>query len=136
MDRKQFLKSTLLLGGLGLAGSALLIESCKKSSNTAAVNFTLDLSQSVNSALNSVGGSVASNNVVVICTATNTWVALSQLCTHQGCSLSYSKSAKQLICPCHGGTFDTSGNVVSGPPPSALTKYTVTKSGTVLTITG
>ena len=136
MDRKQFLKSSLLLGGLGIAGSALLIESCKKSSNTAAVNFTLDLSQSANSALNSVGGSVASNNVVVICTAANTWVALSQLCTHQGCSLSYSKSAKQLICPCHGGTFDTNGNVVSGPPPSALTKYTVTKSGTVLTITG
>jgi cytochrome b6-f complex iron-sulfur subunit len=139
MDRKQFLKSSLLLGGLGLAGSAILVESCKKSSSTSSaqgpsVNFTLDLSQTSNSALNTVGGSVAANGVVVICSATNTYNALAQSCTHQGCSLSY--SSNKMVCPCHGGSFDMSGNVVSGPPSVPIKKYSVTKSGNILTISG
>ena len=142
MDRKQFLKSTLLLGGMGLAGSAILVESCKKSSNSSSsaqgptVNFALDLSQASNASLNTVGGSVAANKVVVICTAANTWTALAQACTHEGCSMSYSSGASQMICPCHQGKFDINGNVVSGPPPSPIKKYTVTKSGNILTIAG
>ena len=61
MDRKQFLRSTLFLGGLGLASSALLVESCKKSSSTSSAqgpsaNFTLDISQSPYTALKTVGG--------------------------------------------------------------------------------
>ncbi len=140
MNRKEFLKSSLLLGGLGLAGSAILIESCSKSSNstTAAqgptVNFTLDLSQAANAALKTVGGSLASNSVVVICTAANTYTALAQACTHQGCPLSYSNN--QMVCPCHGGTFDMNGNVVAGPPPAPIKKYTVSKSGNILTVVG
>jgi menaquinol-cytochrome c reductase iron-sulfur subunit len=45
---------------------------------------------------------------------------LQSRCTHLGCQTSYDRRSKQIVCPCHGGVFDTHGNVVDGPPPTAL----------------
>jgi cytochrome b6-f complex iron-sulfur subunit len=111
----------------------------KKSSTTAtAVNFTLDLSNSANSSLNNVGGSVYNNDVIVArissALSSSSFVALSKICTHNGCTVSYFGSSSHFVCSCHNGIFDTSGNVVSGPPPSALSKYNVTLSGNILTV--
>jgi menaquinol-cytochrome c reductase iron-sulfur subunit len=44
-------------------------------------------------------------------------------CTHLGCPLSWSAGAKRFLCPCHGGAFDPSGNVVAGPPPRPMLRY-------------
>lgn len=133
MERRSFIKASCTLCGLALVPG--LLNSCSKSSTTTKnVNFTLDLSSSTNSALQTVGGSVVSNDVIVIRTGTSSFVALSALCTHQGCTVGYNSNSKQLVCPCHGGTFDTNGNVLGGPPPKALQKFTVTQSGNTLTI--
>jgi len=135
MERKDFLKKTIALCGLSLIPAAV-IESCSKSTNSAPtnVNFTLDLTVAANNALNSVGGSLNANGVIVICTGSGAYTALSASCTHEGCTVSYDKTSTHLVCPCHGGVFSNTGAVVSGPPPSALTKYTVTKNGNVLTV--
>jgi thiosulfate dehydrogenase [quinone] large subunit len=54
--------------------------------------------------------------------------AFSAVCTHAGCTVGY--EGGQLVCPCHGGTFDAStGQVVSGPPPSGLAAKRVIESG-------
>lgn len=53
------------------------------------------------------------------------FVALSAICTHVRCILEYDARRKGLVCPCHEGRFDLSGNVVSGPPPRPLTTYAV-----------
>jgi Rieske Fe-S protein len=44
-------------------------------------------------------------------------VAYSMICTHQGGSLAYNRSTKQLACPLHGAKFDPlkGGQVVSAP---------------------
>jgi cytochrome b6-f complex iron-sulfur subunit len=135
MERKNFLKVTFALCGLSVIPAAIL-ESCTKASTAAPsnVNFTLDLTSSANAALNAVGGSMVINNVLVIRTSTSTFVALSAVCTHQGCTVGYDSNAKDIACPCHGGVFNMSGGVVSGPPPSALTTYTVTQNGNVITV--
>ncbi len=136
MERKDFLKKSLALCGLSMIPAAI-IESCSKQSYAGPgnVNFTLDLTSSANAALNSVGGYILnSSGVIVIRTGASTYVALSTICTHQGCTVNYNKAGAQLVCPCHGGVYDTAGNVVSGPPPSPLTKYTITRSGNILTI--
>lgn len=138
MDRKEFLKTSGILTVSGLAALVAFIESCKKTENSApvapTVNFNLDLTSSSNSALNNVGGYVYNSGVIVACIATNSYVALSQACTHQGCTVTYSSNS--FNCPCHGGRYDTNGNVTAGPPPSPLKKYTVTKNGNILTVAG
>ncbi len=47
-------------------------------------------------------------------------VAFLSVCSHLGCSVSWNKDEKNFKCPCHGGTYDEKGEVVSGPPPRPL----------------
>ncbi len=137
MERKEFIKKSFALCGLALIPVGVM-ESCSKKSNTSApsnVNFTLDLANAANASLNTVGGSLVVNGVIVIKTAAGSYSALSASCTHEGCEVSYNTGSSLVVCPCHGGTFNPStGSVLGGPPPSALTKYTVTQSGNILTI--
>ena len=44
-------------------------------------------------------------------------------CTHLGCPLSWSSGAGAFVCPCHGGSFKATGEVVSGPPPRPMIRY-------------
>lgn len=44
-------------------------------------------------------------------------------CTHLGCPLTWSTGAGNFVCPCHGGSFTGSGEVVSGPPPRPMIRY-------------
>ena len=139
MDRKEFLIRTGAFCGLGLVGLPTLLESCNKTNSSTpqgpSVNFTIDLSQSGNSILNTTGGSKALHGVIIVNLAGN-YIAVAQNCTHQGCALNYNAGSNNFVCPCHGGKFDTSGKVVSGPPPAPIKTYTVTKAGTVLTVVG
>jgi cytochrome b6-f complex iron-sulfur subunit len=67
--------------------------------------------------------------VVVINRPDKGYVALSRVCTHLGCLVEYQKDKKRLLCPCHAGTFDLAGNVVSGPPPKSLQQYPLKVEG-------
>lgn len=51
--------------------------------------------------------------------------ALSAMCTHEGCVLDWSTGRGIIVCPCHGGEFDSTGNVLAGPPPAALLRFSV-----------
>jgi cytochrome b6-f complex iron-sulfur subunit len=136
MNRKDFLKSSVALCGLSLIPTGV-IQSCKKQdfSGPSNVNFTLDLSQSANATLNNVGGALVANGVLVIRLDTATFSAVSDTCTHQGCSVGYSSAQGKVVCPCHGASFNAStGAVLGGPAPSALTKYSTTLSGNILTV--
>jgi Rieske Fe-S protein len=46
--------------------------------------------------------------------------ALDSTCTHLGCRTRFNPDTKLIECPCHGGVYDVSGHVVSGPPPAPL----------------
>jgi cytochrome b6-f complex iron-sulfur subunit len=52
-------------------------------------------------------------------------LALSAVCTHVRCILDYEPARRTLVCPCHDGRFDLSGNVLSGPPPRPLPGFPV-----------
>ncbi len=56
-------------------------------------------------------------------TATGEIAAFDHHCTHLGCPISWSSGAKRFVCPCHGGAFDSEGNVVAGPPPVPLLRF-------------
>jgi len=53
--------------------------------------------------------------------------AMSNVCTHEGCTMdvSGSGSTEHLVCNCHGSTFDANGAVTHGPARTALTHYKV-----------
>lgn len=52
--------------------------------------------------------------------------ALTATCTHsEVCLVAWDPRRRQLVCPCHRGTFDLDGNVVSGPPPRPLSRREV-----------
>ncbi|MEJ6761031.1 MAG: Rieske 2Fe-2S domain-containing protein [Candidatus Planktophila sp.] len=57
--------------------------------------------------------------------------AYSAICTHQGCTVAYQKSSKQLVCPCHGATYDPAQGAkpTSGPTNIPLAKVKVAISG-------
>ena len=52
--------------------------------------------------------------------------ALSTVCSHLGCIVSWVPKSQQLACPCHRAAFDLEGNVLEGPPPRPLRTYLVT----------
>lgn len=56
------------------------------------------------------------------------------LCTHLGCIPSYKASQQQFVCACHGGTFNTSGENVFGPPPRPLDIPPFEISGTTIVL--
>lgn len=51
--------------------------------------------------------------------------ALSATCSHLGCNVKWEAANNQFKCPCHGGCYDRSGKVLSGPPPRALDAVSV-----------
>ena len=141
MNRKDFLSA------IGMSGGGLLLATClgacSKSAGDAAVpaaptgiDFTLDISQPANSALNNAGGYVYSNSIIVAKTIAGAIVAVSQACTHQGVTVEYQKSSNQFYCPSHGANFNTTGAVVNGPASSPLKQYTVTVTGNMVRVQG
>lgn len=54
------------------------------------------------------------------------WVALSAVCTHLGCTVQYEPQMNRIHCACHGGVYDPrTGANVSGPPPKPLKVFKV-----------
>jgi cytochrome b6-f complex iron-sulfur subunit len=62
------------------------------------------------------------------------FIALSSVCTHQGCGVVYDSSSNNLPCNCHGSLFSTTGSVLRGPATRPLKEYAVTREGNILTI--
>ena len=72
--------------------------------------------------------------VIVINQQGKGFVALSKVCTHLGCLVEFDVARNLLICPCHAGTYDLEGNVLSGPPPRPLSKIPLKVEGEQLVI--
>jgi cytochrome b6-f complex iron-sulfur subunit len=143
MNRREVVQK-FLLGGSVLVLVPSVLESCSKDSAVdpgtnpggtppAASKIDLDLSLAENSALNNAGSSKIVSNILII-NLGGSFTALSSICTHQGCTVGYNKTAGDIECPCHGSVYSTSGSVINGPAPSALRSYPVTVTGTVLSI--
>ena len=66
---------------------------------------------------------------IVVRTTEGELRAFSAVCTHLDCTVQYKPDTSQLWCACHNGTYDLGGNVVSGPPPRGLEKFTVNVRG-------
>jgi Rieske Fe-S protein len=68
-----------------------------------------------------------------VCRDANGLYALSSICTHSGCTISFRSTTKTFRCPCHGAQFDFDGNATVRPAYYPLDHYPlcVTGSNTV-----
>lgn len=62
--------------------------------------------------------------------------AISAICTHFSCIVSWDESKGEVLCPCHGARFDPKGNVLAGPPPKPLPSYQVSVVGDKIILGG
>jgi Rieske Fe-S protein len=74
------------------------------------------------------------NSILVARTGPDSFRAFTAVCTHEQCIVTGFQS-DAFVCPCHGSRYNTSGAVVQGPAPRALTPFTTQFTNNVLTIT-
>ncbi len=61
--------------------------------------------------------------VVVVKQVNGDLLFFSNQCTHLGCPLHWIAARQKFLCPCHGGMFNVTGQVVGGPPPRPLYQW-------------
>lgn len=81
-----------------------------------------------------VGGAVLASDprsgepVQVLQPVRGQFEAFSAICTHAGCTVAWAGNG--FSCPCHGATYDASGQVTGGPAPRPLSRVPVRLEGT------
>lgn len=132
MDRKEFLSQ------LGLAGTALFattcLGACSKTSAPSNVDLSIDLTSNAYSALKNAGGFVVTQGVIIARTTSNTYIAVSSACPHEGVQVQYASGTNQFVCTAHGSYFSSTGAKISGPTPRGLTQYNTTLTGNTLRV--
>ena len=78
----------------------------------------------------------AGGNEIAVANVEGTFYALSDICTHRGCSLAEGELHGTTIeCICHGSRFDVStGDVLQGPAERSVQVYAVRVQGDALVV--
>ena len=53
-------------------------------------------------------------------------VAMTAVCTHEGCTVGFDPTTLGAACPCHGSQYDSEGHVTRGPAPLPLELFAAT----------
>ena len=123
LDRRTFVEMTLgaavSCAGLGCASMATRPVTPRDGV------VTLDLAEAPG--LQSEGGFLRiqpqghPNALYVLALPDGEYTTLSPICTHRGCTVDLLGS--ELVCPCHGSTYDRQGSVLEGPAERPLQAY-------------
>ena len=129
------------------AGAGSLLEGCASPTspssatslpvvNASASGRTVSIAVDASSALTNVGSMAITQTplgvFLISRTSQSAFSALSSVCSHQGCTVS-GFSGNQYVCPCHGATFSTNGQVTGGPAPTGLVSYPSQFTNNILT---
>jgi cytochrome b6-f complex iron-sulfur subunit len=140
MERRKFFRN-FAVGGSLLLTAPILFNSCSDddsggddNNNNNNTGITVDLNSSEYSPLKTVGGFAYKGDIIIIRSTDTVYIALSKVCTHSSCTVTYNASTGEIPCPCHGSKFATTGAVINGPAASPLKVYSVKVSGNTLTI--
>ena len=134
MTRDEFLKQLGAAAVLTCMGCSLQACSTASDPTPSNVDMTLDLTTSQYSALNTVGGSVSTNGIIIARVSSTEFSAVSRSCTHEGTSINYRSTQKDYLCPNHGARFSTTGSVLQGPASRSLAKYNTQLTGNSLRV--
>jgi nitrite reductase/ring-hydroxylating ferredoxin subunit len=129
-------RRTVVIGGCGLAGGALLTGCATYGPSGPVAPAPAAAPASAGSPLAAVadvpvgGGLVlAAQGIVLTQPVAGTIKGFSATCTHQGCTVA-EVTGGTINCPCHGSKFAVAdGAVTAGPAPSPLPEKAVTIQG-------
>ncbi len=111
-------------GGSGAAGGITV------AGNTIRIDLTIQ------TRLASSGGWLLIQDArALVANINGSYVAMTSVCTHSGCSDSWTFSNSRFTCTCHGSVFDSAGKVLQGPANAPLELFTASVSGNTLTVT-
>lgn len=145
MTRRDLIQKVLIGGTTFLLLPPVLSSCSKDDSNdngnggpTTPKTITLDLTNASYAALNTAGGYITTQGIIVANTSAG-FIALDGICTHQGNAVTYNLASHNFPCSRqeegHGSVYSPTGSVIAGPAPAALKTYAVAKNGNILTIT-
>ena len=120
MDRREFLGTTAAaLAAVPLAGCASLV-----TVSVAPVDGRIRIVLAEYPSLAEVGGALRirprgwSDSLYLLAVGERRYVILDPTCTHRGCTVDV--EGPRLVCPCHGSTYDRTGEVLAGPAERPL----------------
>jgi menaquinol-cytochrome c reductase iron-sulfur subunit len=139
ISRRDFIKVTTVSVGaiigaaIGLPSIAYLIDPALKAGKTDAwiplgklTAFDVGkptLATFTRSKVNGWEKTVNSYGVFVLRTSDTETLVLSNKCTHLGCHVNWNGDKQEFICPCHDAQFGIQGQVLGGPPPRPMDRY-------------
>lgn len=126
ISRQDFFK--MVGTGFGAVLLAHCMSSCGESEaavdpNAPKLDFTININDAAFSALKNKGGSAYNQGVIIARTLDDTFLAVSQSCTHQGTTINFVAASASFFCPTHGSTFTSTGVVTKAPAATSLARY-------------
>ncbi|MCE5311645.1 MAG: ubiquinol-cytochrome c reductase iron-sulfur subunit [Nitrospiraceae bacterium] len=134
MERRDFLKRALnfFIASAALLSSALLLRFISPRQKTAIEQYHYLMQEDelprrgvkkVEFTIEQYGKKRTQR--IFISAAKGSVTALSPVCTHLGCTVVWDHNSSEFVCPCHAGRYNISGEVISGPPPKPLERFTL-----------
>jgi cytochrome b6-f complex iron-sulfur subunit len=128
-DRRRFLNRCWAFFGIVAAAEfgwlGLSFMNSRKEQNRPAKTANIITAGPIERFLPETVTAIPSGNFYLACLADGGLLALSRICTHLGCSVPWDEEKNQFICPCHGSTFNLTGEVLTAPAPRPLDIFPV-----------
>jgi cytochrome b6-f complex iron-sulfur subunit len=138
-SRRDFLYAT---AAVAACAGCSLVGSRSADVETESVSGEVKLTLAQSSELLKAEGSVlvgvkgTGRKILVISSRDGRLHAISAVCTHMGCAVTYDKKAGRVVCPCHGSQFTVDGANLKGPASRPLDSYDVRNDNGSVVITG
>ena len=123
---QRLLNGTLIAGGAGIAGSILAYLVAPPGVRSSLGPRRVKIAKVGDIPRGDGKLALVNDEPVWVLNLRRGFVGMSALCTHKGCVIQWQAKRRLFACPCHDGLFDERGNVVSGLPLRALTRFRVT----------
>lgn len=122
VNRRQFTKFLTLTSFAMLVGNLwILVKSWFHRSQTFPRQAVAALDEVPVGGIKIFAYPTADDPCILVRTASDSFVAYSQKCTHLSCAVYYEPGQSRLACPCHQGYFAIAdGAVLQGPPRRPL----------------
>ena len=129
IDRRQFLNRLwVFIGAVAAAGYGWLglsFMNSRKERNRPVKKESIITAGPVERFTRETVTAIPSGRFYLACLVDGSFLALSRTCTHLGCSVPWDEERNKFVCPCHGSTFNMTGEVLTAPAPRPLDTYPV-----------